>query len=54
LAIVDRARRFLLWAQSMVLSGRAHLADQLRQLPSVSCYAAPESRERDRTWRLEA
>lgn len=42
------------WAHTMALTGQAHLAEQIRQLPSLSGYASPASSHVMRTWRLEA
>jgi hypothetical protein len=42
------------WAHTMALTGQAHLAEQIRQLPSLSGYASPASADVMQTWRLEA
>ena len=52
-AEAERARRFLLWARSLVLASRAPLVDQLRRLPVRSGYITASS-DRKRTWRMDA
>jgi hypothetical protein len=44
----------LRWSHNMALTGRAHLADQISELPSLSGYATQASADRRQTWLLEA
>jgi hypothetical protein len=52
--IADRACQLLAWAGHMTLSGKAHMADQLRQLNSLRRYQAARPRASAQTCDVEA
>ena len=47
-------KHLLRWSHNMALTGRAHLAEQISELPSLSGYATRAPSDRRQTWLLEA
>ena len=54
LRISSRVRDYLAWATRLGMAGRAHLAEEARQLPSLGPYAEPANSRPTAGWQVDA